>query len=139
MEVQKVIDTVTSEAFAHTLNTLAPGLLLFAIMIFMWRVSVKAARKPGFDWGDMLRDMSGKVSSTRVFSMLALAISSWALMVLTLKTSTGINEWFFGVFLAVWSGQAVATKLIDLLMVWKTGQMPANPGFQDTFSEEPKT
>ena len=92
-----------------------PAIAFFLIFGAFVYVLWQAQHTPdnNFDVKDMLRDANGKPSAFRLFSFICAAATTWALMYHTIKTTGQINEWIFALYLAVWSGSAVASKIVD--------------------------
>jgi hypothetical protein len=88
-----------------------PTLILLVLLIFAFAIMVKAQARRDFDFADMIRDDGGKVSSTRMFSFICLAITSWIMAILTIGDK--LTSEYFWYYLVVWSGTAVALKLVD--------------------------
>lgn len=88
-----------------------PTLILFVLLLFVFVLVGKAQSRDDFDFGDMLKDENGKVSSTRMFSFICLAVTSWIIAVLTI--SDKLTSEYFWYYLVIWSGTAVALKLVD--------------------------
>lgn len=60
----------------------------------------------------MLRDDDGKPSAFRLAIFVCLAVSTWVIMYIVLKTNT-IDTWIYVTYIAIWSGAKVAeTALI---------------------------
>lgn len=88
-----------------------PTALLFVLLLFAFTIMLKAQKRKDFDWADMLKDDDGKVSSTRMFSFICLAVTSWIVAYLTI--SDKLTEQYYWYYLVIWSGTAVALKMID--------------------------
>jgi hypothetical protein len=89
-------------------------LLLIGIMVgTLWR----AQKADDFDIREMLRNDEGKVSVLRICSFGAFAFSSWGFMKDALS-SGGPTLWIFVVYIALWGGMPVASKVFDKLDVW---------------------
>lgn len=94
--------------------TLVAGLLWIMLVL-------RAARIGGFSWAGALKDDAGKESALRFAVLVALVISSWLLMYVSLNVIKNGDDMqalfpFFATYLAVWSGAKVVEKLLDLLL-----------------------
>lgn len=99
-----------------------PTLILISLLVFAFALVAKAQARPDFDFGEMLKDENGKVSSTRMFSFICLAVTSWVIATLTI--SDKLTSDYFWYYLIIWSGTAVALKLVDK---WN-GTLPFSKG-----------
>lgn len=90
---------------------IVPTAILFCLLVFAFALVLRAQSRDDFDFADMLRDDDGKVSSTRMFSFICLAVTSW--IIATLTISDKLTPDYFWYYLIVWSGTAVALKLVE--------------------------
>lgn len=104
MNLQVLSDYLQSKSFA-------PTLILACLLLLAAWVLLRAQRRPDFDLADMLRDDAGKLSSTRIFAFISLAITSWILAYLTVTEK--LNENYYLYYLVTWSGATVLMKFID--------------------------
>jgi hypothetical protein len=74
----------------------------------MWR----AGRDGSFKWSDMLRDADGKPSGARLGIFASLAVSCYAMMVMSTKISAWSDEAMFW-FLFTWSGTLIFVKALE--------------------------
>lgn len=109
MDVEKTWGQIGKEAIISL--PVIPTVILFLLLAFAFILVARAQARPDFDWADMLRDENGKVSSTRMFSFICLAITSWIMAILAI--SKELTPDYFWYYLVVWSGTAVALKLVD--------------------------
>lgn len=85
--------------------------VLLALGLFvLWRTQ---KTNDAFDFADMLRDDSGKPSSSRMAVFVCLAISTWALMYMIIVKKGDLDPWIFISYIAIWSGAKVAEKGLD--------------------------
>jgi len=90
----------------------------------------QAQKKPGFDWGDGFRDANGKVSYTHAAIPVALALSSWVLLYVTInairstfngaETSQVLESliWWYVAYMVVWAGTKTVDKLVELFQTY---------------------
>lgn len=100
----RVVQAVSSANFV-------PTTILIALLGLAALVALRAQSRDDFDFADMLRGDDGKVSNTKMFSFISIAVTSW--MVAYLTISGKITPEYFWYYLVVWSGTAVALKLVD--------------------------
>jgi hypothetical protein len=60
----------------------------------------------------MLRDDAGKPSAFRLAIFVSLAVSTWVIMYIVLKSNT-LDPWIFLSYLGIWSGAKVAETAIN--------------------------
>lgn len=87
-----------------------PSLILVCLLVFAFVLLVRAQQRPDFDIAQMLQE-DGKVSSTKMFSFIAIAVSSWIIAFLTIAKA--LTPEYFSYYLIIWSGTAVAIKIVD--------------------------
>lgn len=74
-------------------------LVMIAILsLVLYRLHGKENTKFFFD--QLLVDENGRASTTKIATLTALLISSWAFVHLTLKST--LTEWFFATYMGVW-------------------------------------
>jgi hypothetical protein len=119
-----VTPTQSLDAFGWSLDV--PTALLFVmlalIVVLLWRADL------GPRWAEAFQDDGGKVSALRLSIFIAIAVSSWHLIYVTMnviKTGADLNELypFYATFLGVWSGAKVAEKALDAILA-KFGVRP---------------
>lgn len=90
-----------------------PAVILLVLLGFAFWAFRKAHNAPGnsFDLKDLFKDDQGRVSSMRFSLLVAMAISSWAIMVMVLNNQLDPTA-FIG-YIAFWSGSAVASKFVE--------------------------
>ena len=86
-------------------------LLIFLLGLYVLWKTQKADN--GFDFSEMLRDDSGKPSSSRLAVFVCLAVSTWAIMYMLITNNGVIDTWIFIAYVAIWSGAKVAERFID--------------------------
>lgn len=99
-----------------------PTTILFVLLGLGALVALRAQSRDDFDFADMLRGDDGRVSSTKMFSFVSIAVTSWIVAYLTI--SGKITPEYYWYYLVVWSGTAVAMKLVDK---WN-GSLPFSRG-----------
>ena len=97
-------------------------LLLFMGAWILWKVQQNPDN--GFKFEEMLRGDNGKPSAFRLAIFVSLAVSTWVMMFIVLKTNT-IDTWIFAIYLAIWSGAKVAESAIDAYAASKGVQKPS--------------
>lgn len=93
-----------------------PALMLVAVMglLFYAVYRVQTNKQNDFDFSDMFRDDSGKPSAARMMVLVCGGVSSWAIMYMLMHSSDKkIDAMIFGIYLAVWSGSALAAKWME--------------------------
>lgn len=103
-----------------------PAIVLIVLLAFTFWVFRKAQANPanGFDLTDMLKDENGKASSMRFSVLVAMAISSWAIM--TMVINNQLDPTAFIGYIAFWSSSAVAAKFVEAYQAVK-GAPPLPP------------
>lgn len=112
-------------------NIDAPALSLFFGSLITLYVVFAAQRRNNFDWGNALRDDSGKESALRLAIFVSIVVTSWLLIFISMnviKDGKDLEQLypFFVTYLAVWSGAKVAEKALDAILA-KFGVKPAAP------------
>ena len=102
---------------------IATSILLLLLLLGGW-VLWKVQRDPnnGFSFEEMLRDDVGKPSAFRLAIFVSLAVSTWVLMYIVLKTNT-VDTWIFVTYLGIWSGAKVAETAINAYAGSKGGNV----------------
>jgi len=80
-----------------------------------------------FQFEDMLRDDAGKPSAFRLAIFVSLAVSTWVIMYIVLKTNT-LDTWMFVAYLAIWSGAKVAETALN---AYSGRSLPRNNDTED--------
>ena len=91
---------------------LATVILLLILLLggwILWKVQV--SRTTDFKFEEMLRDESNKPSAFRLAIFVCLAVSTWVIMYIVLKTNT-IDTWIFVTYVTIWSGAKVAESAL---------------------------
>jgi hypothetical protein len=105
-----------------------PAVILMLIFLLGLYVLWKTQNADNdFDFSDMLRDDSGKPSSSRLAVFVCLAVSTWSIMYMLVTTKGVIDTWIFVAYVAIWSGAKVAERGIDAYLN-KTGLPNGNGG-----------
>lgn len=73
---------------------------------------VQKDKNNDFNFEDMLRDEQNKPSAFRLAIFVSLAVSTWVIMYITLKTNT-LDTWMFLSYLAIWSGAKIAETALN--------------------------
>lgn len=115
--------------FGYTID--APALSLLVGSLITLYVVFAAQRRNNFDWGNALRDDSGKESALRLAIFVSIVVTSWLLIFISMnviKDGKDLEQLypFFVTYLAVWSGAKVAEKALDAILA-KFGVKPAPP------------
>lgn len=84
-------------------------LILFLGGWILWTIQKRGNNN--FNFEEMLRDEDGKPSSFRLAVFVSLAVSTWIIMYIVLKTNT-LDTWMFVTYLGIWSGAKVAETAI---------------------------
>lgn len=92
---------------------IATAVMLAVMFLGAW-ILWKVQRDPNndFNFEDMLRDDAGKPSSFRLAVFISLAVSTWVMMYIVLKTNA-IDSWIFVAYLSIWSGAKVAETALQ--------------------------
>lgn len=113
------------DIFGYTIDVpTALLLVMFAlIVVILWRADLKAR------WSEAFEDDSRKVSALRLSIFVAIGVSSWHLLYVTMnvvKVSGDLSELypFYATYLCVWSGAKVAEKALDAILA-KFGVKPS--------------
>lgn len=103
----------------------ATGLL---IVMFALIVAIVWMAKLGPRWAESFQDDSGKVSLFRLAVLIALAVTSWQVMSITLRVEPSIDtlEYLAALYMCVWSGAKIVEKVLDIVLI-KFGVKPAAP------------
>jgi hypothetical protein len=76
----------------------------------LWKVQHDKSNT--FSFEDMLKDEGGKPSAFRLAIFVSLAVSTWVIMYIVLKTNT-VDVWMYMTYLGVWSGAKIAETAIN--------------------------
>lgn len=99
------------QKFASSLD-IATTILLLLLLLgvwVLWNVQKNPANE--FNFEEMLRDESGKPQAFRLAIFVQLAVSTWIIMFIVLKTNA-LDTWMFVTYLGIWSGAKVAETAI---------------------------
>ena len=90
------------------------GIILFmAMTIFamtLWRLNKSESSK--FFYDQLFTEKDGTASTSKLSHIVALILSSWAFIHLTLKGT--LSEWYFLTYMSVWVLQRSYSKWIDM-------------------------
>lgn len=78
-------------------------------VVLAWRASRNSQSR--FNFEDLLLDRTGKTSLYKVGQFCSLVVSTWGFVYLTLAYK--LTEFYFGLYMAVWTGANVASKWLD--------------------------
>jgi hypothetical protein len=99
--------------------------MLIGLVILGLFAAFRAQKQEDFTWTDALRDSQGKTSGFRIGIILSLVMSSWVLVVATLKaqsfTAKELTDLIL-IYLVIWSGSPIASKALDFLLLKYTGK-----------------
>ena len=106
----------------------------FALVLgLLWILLViRNAQAGGFSWKRAMQDDNSKESVLRFGIIVALVISSWFLVYVTMnviKATADLEQLFpyYMAYLAVWSGAKVVEKLLDVLILKFGGKLEPSP------------
>lgn len=107
------------EIFGFVIDAPAASLIVMALGIAVF--TVQAHRHPDSFWASAFKEESGKVTFTRLAMLVALAVSTWHLIFVTMnviKDGKDLQELFpfYTVYLALWSGVKAAEKALDAII-----------------------
>lgn len=81
--------------------------LVFTLILSRWQRC-----DDNFDLRDLIVDtVSGKVSLFKLGQLVALAVSTWALVYETRRGH--LTEWLFGFYMVAWAGANIANKVTE--------------------------
>jgi len=116
-----------------------PTAVLSFMLVGIAYAMSQAQKKPGFDWGDGFRDANGKVSYTHAAVPVALALSSWVLLEVTIngvkatfngaETSQVLQSllYWYVAYMIVWAGTKTVDKLVELIQTYFTFKSGVRP------------
>ena len=104
------------------------SLVLIGLVALGLISAFRAQRQEDFSWTDMLRDAHGKPSAFRLGIVISLIMASWVLVVITIRsippfTAKELTDLVL-IYLIVWSGSPIVSKLLDFLLAKYTGVKP---------------
>ena len=87
---------------------IATAVMIVILFLGGW-VLYKVQKDPdnNFNFEDMLRDETGHPSAFRLAIFVQLAVSTWVIMFIVLKTNA-LDTWMFVQYLGIWSGAKIA-------------------------------
>lgn len=100
------------------------AVILVGLVLLGLVSAFRAQKQEDFSWTDALRDAQGKPSGFRIGIIISLVMTSWVLVVATIKaapfTAKELTELIL-IYLAVWSGSPIISKAFDLLLAKYAG------------------
>lgn len=100
------------------------AVMLIGLVLLGLFTAFRAQKLEDFSWTDAMRDAQGKTSGFRIGIIISLVLSSWVLVVATVKaqsfTAKELTELIL-IYLAVWSGSPILSKAFDLLLAKYAG------------------
>jgi cell division protein FtsW (lipid II flippase) len=112
-------------------NATAPNLVLCLLLGLGCVVLMSSSKEPPGRLGNLLADESGKVSSSRLAMFIALGISSYMLVYLTINRKVNDETLFYvyAVYLISWASSKTLDKLVG---VWGASKgVPSKPAPPD--------
>lgn len=94
-----------------TINVIVPLVILFMMMLAVWRLVVYAQRKPDFNIEKIFLDDEGKPSAARFVMLMAFAFSCWYMACARLAGAVTANEFY--AFLATWGSSPTLMRLAE--------------------------
>lgn len=94
-----------------------PAMLLVAVMGMLFYALYRVQVDPhnDFDFADMFRDEAGKPSASKLMILVCGGVTSWGIMYMLMHNDDSkIDPVYFGIYMGVWSGSALATKALDI-------------------------
>lgn len=87
---------------------IATAVMIVILFLGGW-ILYKVQKDPdnNFNFEDMLRDETGHPSAFRLAIFVQLAVSTWVIMFIVLKTNA-LDTWMFVQYLGIWSGAKIA-------------------------------
>lgn len=108
-------------------------LILFLGGCILWTIQQKGNNN--FNFEEMLRDEEGKPSSFRLAVFVSLAVSTWIIMYIVLKTNT-LDTWMFVTYLGIWSGAKIAETALIAYSQSKGGGQNSGPSIESRGEQE---
>jgi hypothetical protein len=96
----------------------APAIALLVMFVGAYHVIHAAQGRDDFDFGNMLKNDSGKESVSALGALVALVLSGWSFVYLTFKMAPLTEDTYitmFMIYITAWSGTKIAEKLVDAL------------------------
>lgn len=113
--------------------SISPAELILLLLVGLSVVvAFRSQAQADFDWAEIIRDDTGKLSAYRLAVIISLVVSSWVLIYLTMHAvhdNEDIDSLFnwFALYLGVWSGSKIIDRLFDLLLAKYAGIKPPAP------------
>lgn len=100
------------DLFNHPASVPVVQFLLFTtITVFLVVMVYLQTRKDALDLRWLILDTSGKPSIHKIGQLVALMVSTWGFVVLTLKGN--LSESYFGIYMAVWTSATAVDTYIN--------------------------
>lgn len=129
-----IINTVIS-ALVAGFNLPSAALLIMFIGAFY--VLNAAQKRSDFDLGNMFKNDSGKESAVALGVLIAIILSGWTLVYDTITNGT-IDPTIYSIYLGIWSGTTMGTKLLEVLKMKWSGSTPASTTTTTEAEDSPK-
>lgn len=129
-----IINTVIS-ALVAGFNLPSAALLIMFIGAFY--VLNAAQKRSDFDLGNMFKNDSGKESAVALGVLIAIILSGWTLVYDTITNGT-IDPTIYSIYLGIWSGTTMGTKLLEVLKMKWSGSTPASTTTTTETEDSPK-
>src|ERR1019366_756135 len=104
---------IEPKVLTETWELVMAGFLLLAFIstvVMFYKGTKNTATK--FDFFDAFLDNAGKTSFPRIAQAVALVISSWGFVHITIHH--GLNEWYIGLYMSAWVINSIGNKLVDV-------------------------
>src|SRR5882757_1456925 len=107
------------EVFGFVIDAPAASLIVMTLAIAAF--AVQASRHPDSFWASAFKDENNKVTFTRLAMLVALAVSTWHLIFVTMnviKDGKDLADLFpyYLTYLGLWSGVKAAEKALDAIV-----------------------
>lgn len=116
MTTIEILNTMTR--FIYDALPEQPSLLMMILIGFAFWVTLQA-QKPGNYWSPIFFDENAKVSALRVVILYTFAVSSGFFLWVATKTPNPAESqgllFFFGVYIAFWSGAPLGMKFLEIV------------------------
>lgn len=113
-----MIDTLNTIVAALVASFNLPSTALLILFIGAFYVLNAAQKRSDFDLGNMFKNDSGKESAVALGILIAIILSGWTLVYDTITNGT-IDPTIYSIYLGIWSGTTMGTKLLEVLkMKW---------------------
>ncbi len=102
-----------------------PSVALMVLFVGAFYVLHAAQKRPDFDLGNMFKNDSGKESAVALGILIAIILSGWVLVYDTISNQT-IDSTIYSIYLGIWSGTTMGSKLLEVLKIKWSGPTPAS-------------